>query len=182
MHPRETIRESFVALIKAAKTAAGDNVFNMRDFNFSVEKMPTINISTQGETIEDGYDYGVRRRILTVDVECYDTREDGARFVDQLAWEVEEVFYANPNLNNTVETCRLQNIAFAFGDNGALALHGAILTFEVTYMTNIPNMDEDEGSVTARLVEPFLGFEPETGVGNEDKYIKIEEPHVRATQ
>ncbi|EJF82695.1 hypothetical protein MCW_01600, partial [Cardidatus Bartonella washoeensis 085-0475] len=58
MHPRETIRESFVALIKAAKTAAGDNVFNMRDFNFSVEKMPAINISTQSETIEDGYDYG----------------------------------------------------------------------------------------------------------------------------
>ncbi|EJF85351.1 hypothetical protein [Candidatus Bartonella washoeensis] len=180
MHPRETIRESFVVLIKAAKTAAGDNVFNMRDFNFSVEKMPAINISTQSETIEDGYDYGVRRRVLTVDVECYDTREDGARFVDQLAWEVEEIFYANPNLNNTVETCSLQNIAFAFGDNGALALHGAILTFEVTYVTNIPSPDTEEGSVTAELVEPFLRVEPETGVRNKDKYHKIEVTHVRA--
>ncbi|WP_375627692.1 MULTISPECIES: hypothetical protein [unclassified Bartonella] len=182
MHPRETIRESFVALIKAAKTVAGDNVFNMRDFNLFIETMPAINISTQNETIEDGHDFGLRRRVLTVDVECYATCEDGARFVDQLAWEVEEIFHANPNLNNTVETCRLQNIAFAFGDNGALALHGAILTFEVIYVTNIPNMNEEEGSVTARIVEPLVGFKPETGVGNEDKYHKIEGGHVRATR
>ncbi|WP_375641233.1 hypothetical protein [Bartonella sp. AA168HLJHH] len=180
MHPRETIRESFVALIKAAKTVAGDNVFNMRDFNFSPENTPAINISTQSETIEDGYDYGVRRRVLTLDVECYATCEDGARFVDQLAWEVEEVFYANPNLNNSVETCRLQNIAFAFGDNGALALHGAILTFDVTYVTNIPCLDE--GKATERVVEPVVGFKPETGVRNKDKYHKIEGGHVRAAR
>ncbi|WP_375674239.1 hypothetical protein [Bartonella sp. AA18HLJMS] len=180
MHPRETIRETFVALIKAAKTAAGDNVFNMRDFNLFIEAMPAINISTQSETIEDGYDYGVRRRVLTLDVECYATCEDGARFVDQLAWEVEEVFYANPNLNNTVETCRLQNIAFAFGDNGALALHGAILTFDVTYVTNIPCLDE--GKATERVVEPVVGFKPETGVKNKDKYHKIEVTHVRAAR
>ncbi|WP_375685985.1 hypothetical protein [Bartonella sp. AP65SXKL] len=180
MHPRETIRETFVALIKAAKTAAGDNVFNMRDFNFSPENTPAINISTQSETIEDGYDYGVRRRVLTLDVECYATCEDGARFVDQLAWEVEEIFYANPNLNNSVETCRLQNIAFAFGDNGALALHGAILTFDVTYVTNIPCLDE--GKATERVVEPLVGFKPETGVRNKDKYHKIEGGHVRAAR
>ncbi|WP_455466389.1 hypothetical protein [Bartonella sp. B39] len=177
MQPRETIRESFVALIKAAKTAAGEHVFNMRDFNFSPENTPAINISTQSETIEDGHDFGARRRVLTVDVECYDTRENGAHFVDQLAWEVEEIFYANPNLNNTVETCRLQNIAMAFGDNGVVALHGAILTFEVIYVTNIPNMDEGEGSVTAQFIEPFLGFEPETGVRNKDKYHKIKDSH-----
>ncbi|ENN95345.1 hypothetical protein BVtw_03530 [Bartonella vinsonii subsp. berkhoffii str. Tweed] len=182
MHPRETIRGSFVTLIKAAKTATGDNVFNMRDFNFSIEKMSAINISTQSETIEDGYNYGVRRRVLTVDVECYATCEDGARFVDQLAWEVEKNFYANPNLNNTVETCHLQNIAFAFGDNGALALHGAILTFEVIYVTNIPSPDTEEGSVTAGFVEPFLRVEPETGVRNKDKYHKIEGAHVRAAR
>ncbi|WP_375683362.1 hypothetical protein [Bartonella sp. AP3QHHD] len=179
-HPRETIRETFVALIKAAKTAAGDNVFNMRDFNLFIEAMPAINISTQSETIEDGHDFGLRRRVLTLDVECYATCEDGARFVDQLAWEIEEIFHANPNLNNTVETCRLQNIAFAFGDNGALALHGAILTFEVTYVTNIPC--PDEGKAIARVVEPLVGFKPETGVGNEDKYHKIEGGHVRATR
>ncbi|WP_273757209.1 hypothetical protein [Bartonella sp. MM73XJBT] len=180
MHPRETIRESFVALIKAAKTAAGDNVFNMRDFNLFIEAMPAINISTQNETIEDGHDYGVRRRVLTVDVECYATCEDGAGFVDQLAWQVEKIFHANPNLNNTVETCRLQNIAFAFGDNGALALHGAILTFEVIYVTNIPS--PHEGNTTAEIVEPLVGFNPEIGMGNEEKYAKIEEPHVRATR
>ncbi|WP_455475519.1 hypothetical protein [Bartonella sp. B17] len=175
MHPREKIRESFVALIKAAKTVACENVFNMRDFNFSSEKMPAINVSTQNETLEQGHDYGLRRRVLTVDVECYATQEDGARCVDQLAWEVENIFYANPNLNNTVESCRLQNIAFAFGDNGALALHGAILTFEVTYVTNIP--DADEGSIEARLVESLVGFDPETGRKNEDKYQKIEGFH-----
>ncbi|UTO28698.1 hypothetical protein [Bartonella harrusi] len=182
MHPRETIRESFVALIKAAKTTAGDNVFNMRDFNFSAENTPAINISTQSETIEDGYENAVRRRVLTVDVECYATQEDGARFVDQLAWEVEEIFYANPNLNNTVETCSLQNIAFAFGDNGALALHGAILTFEVTYVTNIPSPETQEDGANAKPVEPFLRITPQIGVGNEDKYHKIEVPHVRAAR
>ncbi|EJF86915.1 hypothetical protein [Bartonella rattimassiliensis] len=180
MSPRETIRKTFAALIKAAKTAAGDNVFNMRDFNLFIEAMPAINISTQSETIEDGHDFGLRRRVLTVDVECYATCEDGARFVDQLAWEVEEIFHANPNLNNTVETCRLQNIAFAFGDNGALALHGAILTFDVTYLTNIPC--PDEGNAIEVAVEPLVGFAPETGVGNEEKYHKIEDDHVRATQ
>ncbi|MBX4336414.1 hypothetical protein [Bartonella raoultii] len=177
MHPRETIRETFVTLIKAAKTTAGDNVFNMRDFNLFIEAMPAINISTQNETIEDGHDFGLRRRVLTVDVECYSTQENGASFVDQLAWQVEEIFHANPNLNNTVETCRLQNIAFAFGDNGALALHGAILTFEVTYVTNIPDQGE-----SIKFMTPFIGFTPETGVRNEDKYVTIEELHVRATR
>ncbi|MBB4076136.1 hypothetical protein GGR08_000424 [Bartonella fuyuanensis] len=85
MHPRETIRESFVALIKAAKTAAGDNIFNMHDFNLFIETTPTINISIQSETIEDGDDYGVRRRVLTLNVECYATYADSTRFVDQLA-------------------------------------------------------------------------------------------------
>ncbi|ATO57133.1 hypothetical protein [Bartonella sp. 1-1C] len=173
MHPRETIREAFVALIKAEKTAAGDNVFNMRDFNLFIETMPAINVSTQNETIEDGHDFGFRRRILTVDVECYSTQENGACFVDQLAWQVEKIFHANPNLNNTVEMSRLQNIAFAFGDNGALALHGAILTFEVTYVTNISNPDEE----STRIVTPFIGFTPETGVNNKDKYIKVEVSH-----
>lgn len=177
MHPRETIRETFVTLIKASKTAAGENVFNMRDFNFSVDNIPAINISTQSETIEDRHDYGVRRRILTLNVECYATCKDGARFVDQLAWEVEEIFYANPNLNNSVETCRLQNIAFTFGNNAALALHGAILTFEVTYVTNIPSTDEAESIATTKIVEPFLGFEPETGAKNKDKYHKVGGEH-----
>ncbi|WP_019222068.1 hypothetical protein [Bartonella senegalensis] len=180
MYPCETIRETFVGLIKAAQTTAGDNVFNMRDFNLFIEAMPAINISTQNETIEDGHDFGLRRRVLTVDVECYSTQENGVGFVDQLAWQVEKIFHANPNLNNTVETCRLQNIAFAFGDNGALALHGAILTFEVTYVTNIPSLHE--GNATTGIVEPLVGFKPETGVGNEDKYAKIEEPHVRAAR
>ncbi len=147
---------------------------------YFIETMPAINISTQSETIEDGYDYGVRRRVLTVDVECYATCEEGARFVDQLAWEVEEIFYANPNLNNTVETCRLQNIAFAFGDNGALALHGAILTFDVTHITNIAC--PDEGKAIARVVDPLVGFKPEPGVENEDKYHKIEGGYVRAAR
>ncbi|WP_413154918.1 hypothetical protein [Bartonella sp. cb54] len=178
MPPREMVRASFVALIKAAKTSVGDNVFNMRDFNFSSENMPAINVSTQSETLEQGHDYSLRRRILTVDVECYATEENGARCVDQLAWEVENVFHANPHLNNKVESCRLQNIAFAFGDNGVLALHGAILTFEVIYVTNIP--DADEGNIAASCVEPFVGFDPETGVSNEDKYQKIEGFHARA--
>ncbi|AGF74830.1 hypothetical protein BAnh1_09580 [Bartonella australis AUST/NH1] len=175
MHPRETVRESFVALIKAANTAAGDNVFNMRDFNFFVEIMPSINISTQSERIEDGHDYGLRRRVLTVDVECYATGGGGARCVDQLAWEVEKIFHANPNLSDTVETCRLHDIAMAFGDNGSSALHGAILTFEVTYVT-FPNGNEEEGKIG--IVEPFTGFEPETGIKNEEKYTKIEDTHV----
>ncbi|WP_332060831.1 hypothetical protein [Bartonella sp. CB74] len=180
MFPRETIRENFVALIKAAKTSAGERVFNMRDFNFSSENMPAINVSTQSETLDEGHDYGLRRRILTVDVECYATEENGARCVDKLAWEVENVFHANPHLNNKVESCRLQNIAFAFGDNGVLALHGAILTFEVIYVTNIP--DADEGNIAASCVEPLIGFDPETGVSNEDKYQKIEVFHARAAR
>ncbi|MBA9083486.1 hypothetical protein GGR10_001352, partial [Bartonella chomelii] len=77
MHPRDTLRETFVELIKASKTSAGDEVYNMRDFNFSTGDHPFVNVSTQSETIEDGHDYGARRRILTVDVECYDTRENG---------------------------------------------------------------------------------------------------------
>ncbi|WP_455478682.1 hypothetical protein V3565_02140 [Bartonella sp. B10] len=137
MQPRETIREIFVALIKAAKTAAGERVFNMRDFNFSIEIMPAINVSTQNETLEDGHAHGLRRRILTVDVECYATEKGGARCVDHLAWEVEEIFHANPTLNNRVESCGLKNIAMAFGDNGVFALHGAILTFEVIYIDDL---------------------------------------------
>nr|CDP80307.1 hypothetical protein BN1046_01234 [Bartonella schoenbuchensis] len=91
---------------------------------FSTGDHPFVNVSTQSETIEDRHDCRARRRILTVDVEYYDTRENGARFVDQLAWEIEAIFHSNPSLNNTVESCHLQNIAMAFGDNGSLALHG----------------------------------------------------------
>nr|CDP80306.1 hypothetical protein BN1046_01233 [Bartonella schoenbuchensis] len=40
MHPREAIRERFVELIKAGKTAAGDEVYNMQDFNFLYWRSP----------------------------------------------------------------------------------------------------------------------------------------------
>ncbi|WP_455480091.1 hypothetical protein V4B17_03535 [Bartonella sp. B23] len=175
MHPREKIRESFVSLLKAGKTTAAERVFNMRDFNFSVESMPAINVSTQNERLEEGHDYGLRRRILTIDVECYATQEDGARCVDHLAWEVEEIFHANPTLNNTVESCRLQNIAFAFGDNGVVSLHGAILTFEVIYNTNIP--DFDEGTSLAVFVEPFTDFILNPDLNNEASCQTIEDIH-----
>ncbi|ALE02867.1 hypothetical protein [Bartonella ancashensis] len=175
MHSRETIRETFVKLIKKAKTSAGENVFNMRDFNFFLEKMPAINVSTQSESIDETYqhDYGMRRRVLTVDVECYATGDDGARFVDELASTVEDIFHVHPNLKNTVETCRLQNIAMAFGDNGSVALHGSILTFEVTYVTHIPHPEE----AAETLKTLFVGLDPETGRGNEDKYQKIGNIH-----
>jgi len=170
-HPRQIIRQTMTVLIQAGSTSAGDNVYDTRDLTLFTDNFPAISVYSLSERLEEDEQqtHGLRRRVMTIAVECYHTGKDGAQMVDKLAWEVENILHANPTLNDLVEWCKLTDTALAFEDDGQQVIYGAFMTFEVTYLTHLY---EVEGQT---LVTVLYGFDPLTGLGNEPHYIALDE-------
>jgi len=169
-HPRKIIRQAIVELIQAGNTdAAPDSIFDTRDMVVFNGDFPAISVYTQAERLEpqETQDFGLRRRIMTVGIECYHVGDDGAEIIDRLAWQVENILHANPTLNNLVEFCHLTETAMAFADDASRTLHGAVMSFDVTYCTHLYEV-EGQPPVTV-----LYGFDPQTGLGNEDDYIPL---------
>jgi len=170
LHPRQIIRQTIVELLQAGNTdASPDSIFDTHDEPLFADNLPAISVYTQSERLEEAeaQDFGLRRRIMTVAVECYHSGQQGAAIVDKLAWQVENILHSNPTLNTQVEWCKLTDTALSFADDGKQVLHGAVMTFEVTYCTHLYEM-EGKPPVTV-----LYGFDPQTGKGNESDYIAL---------
>lgn len=172
-HPRKQIRDAVVAMLSAQDgageypTGAKARVYNSRDFPLDARIMPVCLVYTFNESLDSDYqhDGGVRRRIMDLRVEFYQAGDSAAADVDEGAFQVENIIHADPTLGNLVESCRLQSTDIAFAAEGDFALFTAVMVFEIVYYTHLI---EDEGG---RPVTVLLGFDPETGPGNEGKYI-----------
>jgi len=170
--PRQIIRQTIVELIKAGNTdAVSSSIFDTHDKPLFADDLPAISVYTQSERLEDldNQDFGLRRRIMSVGIECYHSGEGGAAIVDKLSWQVENILHANPTLNTQVEWCKLTDTSLAFSDDGKFVLHGAVMTFEVTYCTHLY---EIEGMPPVTVL---YGFDPQTGKGNESDYIPLKD-------
>lgn len=176
-HPKKIIRAYVTGLLtrhdpaapEAWPTAAQGMIFNSRDFNVSGDNLPAGIVYTGDETIDLAYrhDGGIRRRILELKIEYYAEGDAGADAVDDGAMQVENAIHADPSLGTLVESCQLSRIDTAFAEMGEIALWTSILTFQVIYYTHFRSID-GEAPVTV-----LLGYDPETGPGNEAKYTAI---------
>lgn len=171
-HPREEIREGIVALLKGdaenRPTSAGARVYNSRDIPMNFDMMPAIVVYT----MVDASDPDTRnhetaaRRVMALRVECYAMGDEAADSVDVGAWNVEEAIRSDPTIGGRVEWCHHEKTEIAFAKEGDDELFVALMDFEVAYWIERP----EEPGVTPRL---FLGFDPDTGPGNEDDYVEI---------
>ncbi|RUV00059.1 hypothetical protein EOB36_18095 [Mesorhizobium sp. M6A.T.Cr.TU.017.01.1.1] len=176
-HPRKIIRAAVAALLVTPDasdppvfpTAAKARFYDSRDFPLDARTMPVGVVYSADERIDPDFrhDGGVRRRIMELRVEFYGVGDAGAEVVDEGAFEVENAIHANPTINNLVEWCTLTGTAIAFAEQGEVSLWTAILTFEVIYYTHLV---ADE---TGRPTTVLLGFDPETGPGNEPDYVDV---------
>jgi len=125
-----------------------------------------INVVFVKETIDEFSQHqdGRRRRIMTVQIECYNSA--GKDAVDDIAWAVEEAMRANPTLGNMVESTKFLDIGFFVVENSTDAMYCMVMTYEIIYWTHV--VEEDGIPVTI-----LLGFDPYTGPGNEDEYIDV---------
>jgi hypothetical protein len=188
-HPREIIRDRFAALLSTPTdspapvfpTAAKRRVYNSRDLPLDAESAtPAILIYTLSETLDpvEAMDGGIRRRTMDLAVQIYETglsREGdpgemdlGALRVDEIAWTVENLVYADPTFGGLVERCTLKETSIQVaGDAEETALWVAGMAFEVVYVTH---MREAEGTTPTQIM---LGFDPDTGPGNEPDYYEV---------
>lgn len=176
-HPRKIIRAAVASLLATPDasdppvypTGARARFYDSRDFALDARTMPVGVVYTAGERMDPDYRHnnGIRRRIMELRIEFYHTGDDGAEGVDLGAWQVENALHANPTINNLVEWCSLTDTSIASAVQGETALFTAIMTFEVIYYTHLA---EGEGG---QPVTVLLGFDPETGPGNEADYTAI---------
>lgn len=177
-HPRKQIRAALVALLKAPvdpeaatlayHTAAGPQWYDSRDIPLDVERLPAGLIYTPEEQIDPAYLHqgGNRRRILTLRAEIYTTGDDAPIDVDEIAWQVEEFVRLNATVGNRVEWCNLKSTNIGIAGQGEMTLFVAVLEFEVIYWTEVVE-------VGGRPTTVLLGFDPETGPGNEGDYTVV---------
>lgn len=188
-HPREIIRDRFVTLLATPSeaptpvypTAARHRVYNSRDLPLDAETAtPAILIYTLREELDpiEQMDGGIRRRTMTLSVQIYETglsrvgdtaeADLGALRVDEIAWTVENLVYADPTFGGLVERCSLLSTEIQVaGDAEELALWVAGMSFEIVYVTHLR---ESEGSTPSQVL---LGFDPDTGEGNEPQYVDV---------
>ncbi len=177
LHPRKIIRQRVVDLLKAPTagdpitypTGAGIYVFDSRDTEPNPDRPQQILVYTLGEKMDPEYRHqqGLRRRIMTLRIECYSIGDDGAAVADTMAWSVENAFLTDPTLNNLVEWVHLVDTNIAFAEQGEMALFCAVMDWEVSYYTNA----QDDAGQQPTIV--LLGFDPDTGPGHEPDYSEV---------
>lgn len=171
-HPRAQVRQAVAALLKGTKEAPGTGakgqVYDSRDFPLSEKSLPAILVYSVSEEFDRTHmgDDGIRRRVMTLRVEAYQTGEDAAEDADTLSGEVERVFADNPTLGDKVESARLLQTEFFALEGAQISISAAVMEAEVVYWTAPDEADPPR----PRL---FFGFDPEIGPGNEDRYIEV---------
>jgi hypothetical protein len=131
------------------------------------EDIAEINVVFARESIDatTQHQNGPRRRVMQMNVECYSTTSKDA--ADDLAMQVEDAMRDNPTLGNAVEWLKLTDVDLYVAERDAFALYGAVMQWEVAYWTHV---QPDENGRPSTVL---LGFDPETGPGNEPDYSAI---------
>lgn len=172
VNPRKEVTSAIATYLKTPNngsylTGAGARVFDNDATPPDADGMNEINVVFVKEDIDPAtmHQDGRRRRIMQLQIECYHSGSRDA--ADDLAWDVENAIRANPTLANKVEWVKLTGLSLFVVENSTYALFSQVMTFEVIYWTHV---EPDEEGIPRTVL---LGFEPETGPGNEPDYSII---------
>jgi hypothetical protein len=174
-NPRKLLTEAIANFLKTPKTAdpltfwtdAKARVYDTDDSPPDAEGMCEINVVFVGETVDAATKHqgGPRRRVAQVRIECYHTASKNA--ADDLAWQTEEALRADPTIGGKVEWLTIAGLDLFVGKMETFSIFAAMLNCEVIYWTHYEEVPGE------RPTTVLLGFDPETGPGNEPDYSEV---------
>ena len=136
-HARTSIRQAFLRALKA-KTSAGNNVFDSRLYNMEPGALPGIIVFSSNEEVLTSTISLPRSqdRTVKITIECYAKTTNLVNvIVDDLAAEVEELVYRDPNLRKIYKDCKLESTTINLNSDGDQPVAVASLVFSVLYRT-----------------------------------------------
>jgi len=150
MHPRKAIRRKVIAVLKAANTAAGQEVHPNRVIPLTLKRMPAFLIYTLQETIDpESVETGPREltRLLDLQVDAIvaavtaDEALDDT--LDDLALEIEQALHADTSLGGLSDDLYLVDTDVGFDPDGEIPAGRVSLTYRVKYRTLAIAPDDD---------------------------------------
>ena len=141
-HVRRQIRDAVEALLIAANTSAGSNVFQHRNLSLEDAKTPAINITTPNENSERltmGGSSGTIERDLTLRVEGYfkssttgvqSAHQRVVNALDTLAVEIENALSADFQLGGLAKDSYLVSTQISTDADGSVSNEVGVITLE----------------------------------------------------
>lgn len=136
-HERQAIREKIKALLLAASTDAGTNVFINRTIPVGENNLPAIIMYSDDEQNEDRTVVGrQQKRLYTIITEVVVETQTGEQVEnerDDIAKQIENVINGNRKLDGLVFDSLLNRTKFGFTNEGKKPTGAAILFWDIRY-------------------------------------------------
>lgn len=137
VHPRRSIREAVVQILKDAQTLAGSNVYPSREVPWRTIELPGIAVYALEESSAPLSVGGNLDRRVVVAVHAVARLSEGVDDeVDQLALEVERALAADPSLLGTALFSFLTATEIAVDESTSRPVGSVRLAYEVRYHTS----------------------------------------------
>ncbi len=139
-HVRTQIRAALIAALKAAGTAAGNNVFDSRVLPLQASELPALSVSTGDETsapITGGAPANTMDRAvaITVTAHLYSTDDTHATALDDLLAQVEVCIAQNVHAGGAQNIYPTESGADFDGDSDGVRAEGRVV-FQCLYQTS----------------------------------------------
>ena len=152
----KTVRANAVARLIAAKTAAGNNVFNSRTTGVDDADLPVLNVETPDATLTTIGDAPTFRTTMGIQVDGWvggATDAFAADARDDLEMEVRAAFFGSAAWIALYRQTSSVRIVRAFGEEGDRRFAAFRLTFEIGF--------EEEYELVTEDAEDLLGVDLE---------------------
>lgn len=162
-HPVTLLRQATVALLVAASTPVGANVFDTRITPYRRVELPAINVRTNDEavdiSIEAPREYERKRELV---IEIAVALADGfAESAEEIMQAVETAINNDIYLAGTAGDTVLKSIKPMFDSTGEVPSVVTEMHYEAVYRT-----DAVQDGVTAGVLTPFTGVDATWNLGN----------------
>lgn len=158
MHQRQVIRDKMVSLL-IGKTSAGLKVFSNRSLVNLEENLPAICIYTRSENSSEwGHAPRTLKRVVQIAIEIIGAQTTDTSLedvLDEIAQVVELELCRDDTLVGTVEDCILSGTEFQSDDTGAVPIGSVRLSYDVTYLTDMPGTIFDQPQAQVEDLKEF---------------------------
>lgn len=168
MSKRAEIRQKIVELI-AGKTQAEDRVFSNRARRIWPEECPLIVVYSKTETVQE-FEKSPRslKRELQIAIECIAKADENIDdTLDEIAQEVETALGSDESLGNLCADIILEQTEMNLSGDGETVFGAAILTYQVTYITELVEQDGN--------LEPLEGFNVAYDLKPDESLVEAED-------